>query len=149
MVFVLPDEGVTPESLLEDGSLLSRLNFNDPSAQSGTIQWSVPKFDVSSELDLLPALERLGITDLLDADAADLSPLTSIGAYLSGATQMARVKADEEGVEAAAVTILTMDATAALEESEPMVMDLDRPFLFVIRTEDIPLFVGIVNQVNG
>lgn len=149
VVFVLPDEGVTPESLLEDGSLLSRLNFNDPSAQSGTIQWSVPKFDVSSELDLLPALERLGITDLLDADAADLSPLTSIGAYLSGATQMARVKADEEGVEAAAVTILTMDTTAALEEPEPMVMDLDRPFLFVIRTEDIPLFVGIVNQVNG
>lgn len=149
VVFVLPDEGVTPESLLEDGSLLSSLDFNAPSAQSGAIQWSVPKFDVSSELDLLPALEQLGITDLLDSEAADLSPLTSIGAYLSGATQMARVKADEEGVEAAAVTILTMDATAALEDTEPMVMDLDRPFLFVIRTEGVPLFVGIVNQVNG
>ena len=149
VVFVLPDQGVTPESLLEDGSLLSSLDFNDPGAQSGAITWSVPKFDVDSELDLLPALEALGITDLLDADAADLSPLTSIGAYLSGATQMARVKADEEGVEAAAVTILTMDATAALEDPEPMVMDLDRPFLFVIRTEGVPLFVGIVNQVNG
>ncbi len=149
VVFVLPDEGVTPESLLEDGSLLSSLDFNDPSAQSGAIEWSVPKFDVSSELDLLPALERLSITDLLDSEAADLSPLTSIGAYLSGATQMARVKADEGGVEAAAVTILTMDATAALEDTEPMVMDLDRPFLFVIRTEGVPLFVGIVNQVDG
>lgn len=149
VVFVLPDEGVTPESLLEDGSLLSSLDFNNPSAQSGAIEWSVPKFDVSSELDLLPALEQLGITDLLDSEAADLSPLTSIGAYLSGATQMARVKADEEGVEAAAVTILTMDATAALEDPEPMVMDLDHPFLFVIRTEGVPLFVGIVNQVNG
>ena len=148
VVFVLPDEGVTPESLLEDGSLLSSLDFNTPSAQSGAIEWSVPKFDVSSELDLLPALERLGITDLLDSEAADLSPLTSIGAYLSGATQMARVKADEEGVEAAAVTILTMDATAALEDPEPMVMDLDRPFLFVIRAEGVPLFVGIVNQVG-
>lgn len=148
VVFVLPDEGVAPESLLEDESLLSSLDFIDPSAQSGAIQWSVPKFDVSSELDLLPALEQLGITDLLDSEAADLSPLTSIGAYLSGATQMARVKADEEGVEAAAVTILTMDATAALEDTEPMVMDLDRPFLFVIRTEGVPLFVGIVNQVG-
>lgn len=148
VVFVLPDEGVTPESLLEDGSLLSSLDFNDPSAQSGAIEWSVPKFDLSSELDLLPALERLSITDLLDSEAADLSPLTSIGAYLSGATQMARVKADEEGVEAAAVTILTMDATATLEDTEPMVMDLDRPFLFVIRTEGVPLFVGIVNQVG-
>lgn len=148
VVFVLPDEGVTPESLLSDGSLLSSLDFSDPSAQSGAIEWSVPKFDVSSELDLLPALAQLGITDLLDAEAADLSPLASIPAYLSGATQMGRVKADEEGVEAAAVTLLTMDATAALEDSEPMVMDLDRPFLFVIRAEGVPLFVGIVNQVG-
>ena len=38
--------------------------------------------------------------------------------------------------------------TAALADDEPMVMDLDRPFLFVIRTEDVPLFVGIVNQVG-
>ena len=51
-------------------------------------------------------------------------------------------------MEAAAVTILTMDATAALEDTEPMVMDLDRPFLFVIRAEGVPLFVGIVNQVR-
>lgn len=148
VVFVLPDEGVTPESLLEDGSLLSGLDFDNPAAQSGAIEWSVPKFDVSSELDLLPALEQLGITDLPNPDLADLSPLTSIEACLSGATQMARVKADEEGVEAAAVTILTMDATAALEEPEPMVMDLDRPFLFVIRAEGVPLFVGIVNQIK-
>lgn len=149
VVFVLPDEGVTPESLLKDGNLLSSLEFDTPAARSGSIEWSVPKFDVSSELDLLSALEQLGITHLQDPGAADLSPLTSIGAYLSGATQMARVKADEEGVEAAAVTLLTMDATAALEDSEPMVMDLDRPFLFVIRAEGVPLFVGVVNQISG
>ena len=149
VVFVLPDEGTAPESLLEGGSLLAGLDFNDPQAQSGAIEWSVPKFDVASELDLLSALGKLGITDLLNPDTADLSPLTSIGAYLSGATQMARVKADETGIEAAAVTILTMDATAALEDPVPMVMDLDHPFLFIIRTEGIPLFVGIVNQVEG
>lgn len=148
VVFVLPREGVTPESLLQDGTLLSQLDFNATAAQSGAIAWSVPKFDVKSELDLLPALAALGITDLQDPDAADLSPLTTMGAYLSGATQMGRVKADEEGVEAAAVTILTMDATAALEDPQPMVMDLDRPFLFVIRTEGVPLFVGTVNQVE-
>ena len=149
VVFVLPDEGVAPEALLADGSLLSSLDFSDPSAKTGTIEWSVPKFDVSSELNLLPALEQLGITHLQNPELSDLSPLTSIDAYLSGAAQMARVKADEEGVEAAAVTILTTDAAVALDESEPLVMDLDRPFLFVIRTEGVPLFVGVVNQVEG
>ena len=71
---------------------------------------------------------------------------TDLDAFLSDAKQMARVKVDEEGVEAAAVTILEI-STCALPE-EVCVMDLDRPFLFVIRTQDIPLFVGVVNQVR-
>ena len=97
--------------------------------------------------EMLPALEQLGITDLLSPETADLSALTSLDAYLSGARQLARVTADEEGVEAAAVTILTMEATSAMPDPEPMVMDLDRPFLFVIRCGGVPLFVGTVNQI--
>ena len=159
MVFVLPDEGVTPESLLEDPDFLENLTFvdknwehADPStaAHWGEVQWSVPKFDVNSNLDLLDTLKDLGVTDLLDPDRADLSNLTGIPAYLSQAFQLARVKVDEEGVEAAAVTILMMDAGSAMppEDSEICVMDLDRPFLFVVRSQDLPLFVGVVNQVG-
>ena len=56
---------------------------------------------------------------------------------------------DEEGVEAAAVTILTGECTALPPQpTEVCVMDLDRPFLFLIRTQDVPLFIGIVNQVS-
>ena len=157
MVFVLPDEGVTPESLLEDPDFLENLQFTDPDAEDadpaahwGEIQWSVPKFDVNSNLDLLDTLKNLGVTGLLDPDRSDLSNLTDIPAYLSQALQLARVKVDEEGVEAAAVTILVMDAGAAMppEDSEICVMDLDRPFLFVVRSQDLPLFVGVVNQVG-
>ena len=158
MVFVLPDEGVTPESLLEDPDFLENLTFVDENwehadpttaAHWGEVQWSVPKFDVSSNLDLLDTLKKLGVTDLLDPDKSDLSNLTDIPAYLSNALQLARVKVDEEGVEAAAVTILMMDTGAAIppEDPEVCVMDLDRPFLFVVRSQDLPLFVGVVNQV--
>lgn len=159
MVFVLPDEGITPESLLEDPEFLENLNFVDENweladpttaAHWGEVQWSVPKFDVNSNLDLLDTLKNLGVTDLLDPDRSDLSNLTDIPAYLSQALQLARVKVDEEGVEAAAVTILMMDAGAAMppEDPEVCVMDLDRPFLFVVRSQDLPLFVGAVNQVE-
>ena len=34
-----------------------------------------------------------------------------------------------------------------LPPEEVCVMDLDRPFLFVIRAEGVPLFVGVVNQI--
>ncbi|MCI8304557.1 MAG: serpin family protein [Lawsonibacter sp.] len=150
MIFVLPDEGVTPESLLQSGDLLTSLDFTaENGAIAGEVQWSVPKFDVDSSLDLKSALAALGITDLLEPDSADLTPLTDLDAYLSEARQLARVKVDEEGVEAAAATILMLNESSIMppEHPEICVMDLDRPFLFVIRHEGIPLFVGIVNQM--
>ena len=54
-------------------------------------------------------------------------------------------------MEGAAVTILSMDVTSAPVGPPPKVcvMDLDRPFLFVIRTEGVPLFVGVVNQLEN
>lgn len=149
MVFVLPDQGVAPESLLQNQEFLSRLEFYGDACTWGEVQWSVPKFDVDSDLDLMEALKAMGITDLPDWDRADLSALTDLDAFLSDAKQLARVKVDEEGVEAAAVTILMVRETCAISEpTEVCVMDLDRPFLFLIRTQDIPLFVGIVNQVS-
>lgn len=148
MVFVLPDEGVTPESLLQKEDFLARLEFYGDAALWGEVRWSVPKFDVNSDLDLLETLKAMGITDLPDYNRADLSALTDLDAFLSQAKQLARVKVDEDGVEAAAVTILDV-ATCALppEPTEVCVMDLDRPFLFIIRTQDVPLFIGVVNQV--
>ena len=150
MVFVLPDEGVSPASLLKEPDFLSRLEFYGDACIWGEVQWSVPKFDVNSDLDLLETLAALGITDLTDPDRADLSALTDLDAFLSDAKQLARVKVDEEGVEAAAVTIMMVKNTSLPPQpTEVCVMDLDRPFLFVIRTEDVPLFVGIVNQVQA
>lgn len=148
MVFVLPDEGTTPEALLRDPDFLSRLEFYGDAATWGEVQWSVPKFDVNSDLDLKGALAALGVTDLLVPGKADLSALTDLDAFVSDAKQLARVKVDEEGVEAAAVTLIAVkNFNLPPQPTEVCVMDLDRPFLFVIRTQDIPLFIGIVNQV--
>lgn len=148
MVFVLPDEGTAPESLLQNPEFLSRLEFYGDAALWGEVRWSVPKFDVNSDLDLKGALASLGVTDLLVPEKADLSALTDLDAFLSNAKQLARVKVDEEGVEAAAVTILEMRNTSLPPQpTEVCIMDLDRPFLFVIRTQDVPLFIGIVNQL--
>lgn len=148
MVFVLPDKGVTPESLLQRENFLSRLEFYGDATTYGEVRWSVPKFDVNSDLNLMDALKTMGITDLPDRDRADLSALTDLPAFLSDAKQLARVKVDEEGVEAAAVTILDIATCCLPMDPEVCVMDLDRPFLFVIRTQDVPLFIGVVNQVQ-
>ncbi|MGN8895487.1 serpin family protein [Flavonifractor sp. HCP28S3_F3] len=148
MTFVLPDEGVSPADLLADPDFLTQLTQSENEIY-GEVQWSVPKFDVDSTLNLKPTLEGLGITNVFDADASDFTPLTDIEpVWLDQAKQIARVKVDEKGVEAAAVTLMADNAGAAPpEDSKICVMDLDRPFLFIIRDGSAILFVGVVEQV--
>lgn len=148
MTFVLPDEGVTPADLLADPDFLQELTQSEKQIY-GEVQWSVPKFDVSSSLDLIPTLTGLGINDVLDPETADFTPLTDIEpVWLDQARQIARVKVDEKGVEAAAVTLLSDEAASVPpEDARICVMDLDRPFLFVIRNGETILFVGVVEHV--
>ena len=147
MVFVLPDEGVTPESLLARDGFLTELTGEYSMAD---VVWSVPRFDVKTSVDLKDILKALGVTDAFDGNMADFTPLTDNGAMVNSVMQAARVKIDEEGVEAAAYTEIVADTTAA-EEPPPVVeMNLNRPFLFVIfNSDNVPLFVGTVQMVEG
>ena len=133
MVFVLPDEGVSPRELLADPEFLGSLDVYGDDGIYGEVQWSVPKFDVGSDLDLKSTLAGLGITSVLDAAAADFSPLTGTEpVWLDQAEQIARVQVDEQGIVAAAVTLLGLGDGAPEVDPRICVMDLDRPFLFVI-----------------
>lgn len=147
MVFVLPEEGVTPESLLARDGFLTELTGEYSMAD---VVWSVPRFDVKSSVDLKDILKALGVTDAFDENVADFTPLTDSGAVVSSVMQAARVKIDEDGVEAAAYTEIVADTTAA-EEPPPVVeMNLNRPFLFVILNDaNVPLFVGTVQTIEG
>ncbi len=156
MWFILPDEGVAPEDLL-DGRFTEFLLSEklDNTAKNywadqtdGMIALSMPKFDVSSYTDLIPGMCAMGITDVFDGSVSDFTPLTDQvdQLYVSKANHAARVKADEEGVEAAAYTIIDVKATGMLI-GEEIRFTLDRPFLFAVTGADgLPLFTGIVNR---
>ena len=149
MWFLLPDEGVTPEELLADEAALDLLLGSGESVESKylIVNLSVPKFDIASELDLTASLKNLGITDVFDPASADFSPMTAdTEAYLSQARHAARVAIDEEGVTAAAYTVMMTEGAAAPPEEE-VDFALNRPFVFTITgTDGLPLFVGIVRQ---
>lgn len=76
MWLILPDEGTTPEQLLEQGDalelLLAKYNWED--WEPRMVHLSLPKFDVVSETDLLDGLEALGVTDVMDPAASDFLP---------------------------------------------------------------------------
>lgn len=148
MLLILPDEGYTPQDILTSGHALQDLLFSgSDNAAHIKVNLSVPKFDVTADRELSESLQKLGVTDVFTAESADFSPiLPENAAFLDQVNHAARVKIDEEGVEAAAYTVMVM-CGAGMPPAEEVDLVLDRPFLFVIVSrDDLPLFAGVVNQ---
>lgn len=145
MTFVLPDEGVSPQSLLQREGFLSELKGAYDGY--GKLVWSVPKFDVHSSVELNGALQALGVTRAFDMNSAEFAPLADWQVFVSNVMQAARVKIDEKGVEAAAYTEVVAADCAMPEELPPVELNLNRPFLFVIWQGDVPLFIGAVQSL--
>ena len=155
MWLFLPDEGVTPEQLMSGGDIF---NFfaQDPAAYDSSyankknliVNLSLPKFDIASETDLIGQLQTMGVTDVFQPGVADFSPIFTEedGGCVDTIQHAARVAIDEEGVTAAAYTLI-LRAGAGMPPQEEIDFILDRPFAFVIESNDnLPLFAGIVNE---
>lgn len=150
MWLILPDEGITPESLIANGDINPILNGKTPANVSNVIiNMYMPKFDVVSSMDLIESIQALGVTTVFSEAEADFSPIMSgQSAYVSQINHSARVAVDEEGCTAAAFTVIAADSEAFIEGTE-VDFRLNRPFIFVITSDDsTPLFVGVVNTMK-
>lgn len=147
MWFILPDEGKTTNDVLQDGTYMDMVLSDDwEDCKYMMVNLSVPKFDVSSTLDLKEGLMNLGATNIFREDAAEFDKLTAeCPIFLTGAKQSVRVQIDEEGVKAATYMEMIGAGSAAPPEEE-IDFVLDRPFLFVITNGNLPLFAGCVNN---
>lgn len=148
MWLILPDEGKTPHQILQSGNALNMI-LKDETAQSKSLKINLfmPKFDISAQTGLKTALNKWGIYDVFGKNADFSAFLENVdGIFLSDARHTARIIVDEEGVEAAAYTMIVY-AGAAEPPSNEIDFVLDRPFVFLLESEDgLPLFTGIVNN---
>lgn len=148
MWLVLPDEGKSPADVIARGQALE-LILGDAGSYTDQkrviLHLSLPKFDISSDMQLENSLSALGICDVFTGNA-DFTPiLPSCAAWLDSVQHAARVAIDEEGVTAAAYTVMATLGAAPPPKDE-VYLTFDRPFLFVITSHDnLPLFAGVVN----
>ncbi len=147
MWFILPDEGYTTADVLADGQYMQMVLQQDWENEKWMkVNLSVPKFDVNSTMDLKGGLQEMGVTDVFNEGAANFSEITGdVPIFLTAANQSVRVQIDEEGVKAAAY-IEFPGATSPAPPEEIIDFILDRPFIFAITTDNIPLFMGTVNN---
>ena len=112
-------------------------------SQEGTV--ALPRFKLEYSIKLKPILQAMGMK-LPFEEAADFSRMSSSRLYVDEVKQMSFVEVNEEGTEAAAVTLGGMKMTAVREPTKPFEMIVDHPFLFLIEdnlTHSI-LFMGVI-----
>ena len=123
--------------------------------ESGTYEFdvitSMPKFESKYEITLNDVLKSMGMEDAFDMDNADFTKIISsedYNAYISKVIHKTYIDVNENGTRAAAVTVVTLDAAAAMEEPEYKYVNLDRPYVYaIVDTESgTPLFIGNVTD---
>ena len=153
MHFFLPNEGTDVNALPSDPSVMAALRFDETDAHRSfpLVHLSVPKFRASGKTDLIETVRALGLTDALDPERSDFTPLTAErdDLYLSKAEHAAMIEIDEHGVTGAAYTELALYETALRSDGE-IDFVLDRPFMFIVSGRDGSiLFSGIVRNIDG
>jgi serpin B len=107
----------------------------------------LPRFKTTTQFEMNPLLQSLGITSAFNPQMADFSGMTGgRDFYVSAVLHKAYVDVNEEGTEAAAATGIIMRATAVRmpRPEEPPVFRADHPFVFAIRDNrnGAVLFIG-------
>lgn len=106
------------------------------------VEVMVPKFKFEYEKKLNEQLQALGMVDAFEPALADLSGISDADIFVSFVKQNTYVDMNEEGTEAAAVTVIGVELTGI---GTPTFYVL-KPFLFAIRerTTNSLLFIGKV-----
>jgi serine protease inhibitor len=127
MDIVLPADLAAFEKTLDAKSWAALVG----SFETAAVRLSLPRFETESKLGLADALAALGMPLAFDPGTADFSGMTTQEKlYISAVIHQANIAVDEKGTEAAAATAVVMTAGAILS---PTVMNVNRPFLFVVR----------------
>ena len=80
--------------------------------------------------------------------SADFSGISNVALYISQIIHKAKVKVNEEGTEAAAVSYVGMDLATAIPRDKPIEFKVDRPYIYAISevSTGAITFIGIQKQ---
>jgi serpin B len=140
MLVIVPDDLASFDASFDAAVLGSIVE----SLEGARVDLALPKFDFESEFELSDVLAALGMPTAFGG-AADFSGITTAEALaISKVIHQANITVDEAGTEAAAATVIALGDMAG--PTEPVTLQVDRPFLFAIRdvTTGAVVFIGRV-----
>jgi serpin B len=111
---------------------------------STLVDVKIPRFETDTDIDLKNIMIKLGMKDAFDDVKADFRNFCNESVFIELMKQVAKIKLDEEGAEAAAVTVIgTNDKSIGLAH-EYITFNANHPFLYVIseKKSDAVFFIG-------
>lgn len=134
------DEGQDESNLIK---ALRMLDESDPHRNWAPFGLTMPKFKFEKEVNLEGVLKSMGLQRVFFESTSELGSIFPVQVYLKKAMHQAVIEVNKEGIKAAAVTKLIVAPNSAfLRPPKPIKVEVTKPFIFVIRYEKIPLFVG-------
>ena len=140
-IIILPSEKIEINSFIKNNlakknyltDIINKLDY-------AKVHLELPKFEVTFKETLNHVIKKLGMKKIFNSLEADLSGLYNRkGLFVSQVIHKTYLKVNEEGTEAAAVTLVEVDeASMAGEEEIIHEMKVNRPFLFLLKNWELP-----------
>ena len=141
MTVFLPREDKTIGEVLET---LNGSNWQFDSLPT-EVDLKLPRFETDTYQPLVKEMSELGMPSAFTL-LAEFPWFCNRSVYISNMFQVAKIKLDEEGTEAAAVTVIGYDSTAMPDE--PKRFHANRPFLYII-SEQSTGAIFFIGQYTG
>lgn len=144
MTVILPKDGKTTADVLKQ---LNTEKWNNivSDFHNQEVQIYLPQFKVQNKFELKQPLQAMGMNKAFTTQA-DFSKISEIDLMISRIIHSTYCEVNEDGTEAAAVTIIEFETTAM-----PMntVFNADHPFVFIIREKStgVILFTGKMGSI--
>ncbi len=119
--------------------------------QNEMVHLKLPKFEVTFEKELNESLRDMGLTECFDIEKANFGKMGTTKSgdnlYISLVRQKAKIIVNEEGTEAAAVTMIDLRDGGG-STVDPKELFFNEPFLYIIMDmeRELPLFIGILDD---
>lgn len=140
MYCILPNESININEFIENMGTEKWRDMCENMVEIDDVVLQIPRFKMEYGIkELNDCLKSLGMEEAFDIQA-DFSGMRE-GLFISKVLHKAVIEVNEEGSEAAAVTVVVKDESAA---AEPITFIADRPFMFIIAddTTGTILFMG-------
>ena len=139
-------EGPTGEDINKVLKSLNTASWQKIQQQMAPMKVDVhlPRLESDTDIDLIPIMRKLGMTKAFTS-AAEFPNFCNTATFIGLMKQVAKIKLDEEGTEAAAVTVIGMDKSmAGPSEPDYATFYANHPFLYVIseKTTGAIFFIG-------